>query len=194
MISLAFAAALGFGLVHLMEIRASCADCESDNLPGIRRAFNAFYEQCSKVQTVGEEPRDACFTPNLYNKVLPIVKALGKDHRFGPGERILAVGDVQEGQLTAGVNRGYQTAAPLDRNIVTIRFTRINGQYAAIVKICAVSEDGSMKRVGTINLAEPDASRESAATVSGIRGKILRIDISGSGSPGKKLNYRLTTS
>jgi hypothetical protein len=180
------AVCIAFGLLPAIEQTASCAECESDNLSGIKKAFQAFDEQCAKQLAV---ERNACFASNTYNKILPIMKALGKNDRFGPSSRILVVGESQAGNLVAGATRGYQTAAPLDKDSVTVKFTADGG---SLVKICSVSEDGSMKRVGTISLAEKDEGGEKTAAISGIRGKIIRIDIA-SGA-GKKLQYKFAVS
>lgn len=188
----AFAIALGFGFVPSMEQSASCADCESDNLPGIKKAFEAFDKECKKQLAAGEDQRKGCFTSNIYNKVLPIMKALGKDNRFGPGDRILLIGETQNGNLIAGANRGFQTAAPVDKDSVTVKLTKIDGGNGALVKICTVDEAGTTKRVGTINFAEDNQTGEKTATLSGVQGKIIRVDISSFGGVVKKFQYKLS--
>jgi hypothetical protein len=190
---LAFAIALGFGFIPSMEQSASCAECESDNLPGIKKAFDAFDAECKKQLADGADQKKGCFASNIYNKVLPIMKALGKDNRFGPGDRILLIGETQNGNLVAGANRGFQTAAPVDKDAVTVKLNKIDGGNGAIVKICAVSEDGSMKRVGTINFAEDNQTGEKTANLTGVQGKILRVDIASFGGVVKKFQYKLTT-
>lgn len=189
----ALSIALGFELIPTVNLSASCADCESDNLPGIKKAFIAFDEQCKKQVAAGADQKKACFASNTYNKILPIMKALGKDNRFGPGDRILLVGETQNGNLVAGANRGFQTAAPVDKDSVTVKFSKIDGGNGALVKICAVGEDGSIKRVGTINFAENSETGEKTATLSGVQGKILRVDIASFGGVAKKFQYKLTT-
>jgi hypothetical protein len=184
---------LAVGLIPAIKQSASCADCESDNLPGIKKAFQTFSEQCAK-QLAGETgQRNVCFASNTYNKILPIMKALGKDNRFGPSGRILLVGETQNGTLAAGANRGYQIAAPVDKDSVTVKFAKTDGGSGVLVKICSVSEDGSMKRVGTISFDQNNESGEKVAALSGVRGKIIRIDVAGFGGVGKKFQYRLTT-
>lgn len=190
---LATAIALGFGFIPSMDQSASCADCETDNLPGIQKAFEAFDELCKKQLADGKEQRKACFISNTYNKILPTMKALGKDNRFGPGDRILLIGETQNGNLLAGANRAFQTVAPLDKDSVTIDLDKIDGGNGALVKICSVDEKGVVKRVGTLNFAENNEPGKKSATVTGVQGKILRIDISSFGGVAKKFKYTLKT-
>ena len=184
---------LAFCSLSVIERTASCADCESDNLPGIRKAFQTFNEQCTKQLADGAGQRNACFASNTYNKVLPIMKALGKDNRFGSSGRILSPGETQNGSLVAGATRGYQTVAPSDKDSVIVKFAKSEGGGGVLVKICSVSEDGSTRRIGTISFGENSDVGEKAMTLSGLKGTIVRIDIAGLGSVGKKLQYKLST-
>jgi hypothetical protein len=121
------------------------------------------------------------------------MKALAKDNRFGPGDRILFVGETQKGNLLAGANRGFQAGAPSDKDSMTIEVNKIDGGNGALVKICSVDENGNMQRVGTINFAEDSSTGKKTATVNGIKGKIVRIDFNSFGSAIKKFQYTLTT-
>lgn len=190
---LILAIALGFGFVPAIEQTASCAECESDNLPGIKKSFEAFDENCKKQLAAGEDPKKGCFASNVYNKVLPIMKALSKDNRFGPGDRVLFIGETQKGNLIAGANRGFQAGAPSDKDSMTVEVNKIDGGNGALVKICAVDENGNQTRVGTINFAEDSTTGKKTANVSGIKGKIVRVDIHSFGSAIKKFQYTLTT-
>lgn len=121
------------------------------------------------------------------------MKALGKDDRFGSNSRILSAGETQNGSVIAGVSRGYQTIAPLDKDSMIVKFAKTDGGGGVLVKICSVSEDGSMKRVGTISFAENNEAAEKAAVLSGVRGTMVRIDVAGLGGVGKRLQYKLTS-
>lgn len=191
---LALAVALGFGFVPSTEQKAFCAECESDNLPGIKKTFDSFDAECKKQLADGADQKKGCFVSNIYNKILPVMKALGKDNRFGPGDRILFVGETQKGNLLAGANRGFQSGAPLDSNSLTVKVNKIDGGNGALIKICSVDEDGTLKRIGTINFAEDNSTGEKTATVTGVQGKIVRIDFNSFGGVAKKFQYSLTTS
>jgi hypothetical protein len=191
---LALAIGLGFGFIPGMEQSAFCAECESDNLPGIRKAFQAFDAECQKQLEAGEDQRKGCFASNVYNKVVPIMKALSKDNRFGKGDRILLVGETQNGNLIAGADRGFQTVAPLDSNSLTIKLNKTDGGNGALVKICSVDENGTQKRIGTLNFAENNETGEKEVTVTGVQGKIVHVDIHSFGGVVKKFKYTLKTS
>ncbi len=191
---LAFAIAVGFGFIPSLEQSAACADCESDNLPGIKKAFQDFDAECKKQIAAGEDPKKRCFVSNVYNKIIPILNALSRDNRFGPGERILLVGQTQNGNLLAGANRGFQTLAPSDKDSLTIDLNKVDGGNGALVKICTVDENGTTTRVGTIRFEENNQTGPQQATVSGTKGKIVRIDVHSFGGALKKFKYTLKAS
>lgn len=191
---LALAIALGFGFIPSMDQSASCAECDADNLPTVKKAFDAFDENCKKQLADGSEQRKACFVSNVYNKVLPVMKALAKDNRFGPGDRILFVGETQNGNLLAGANRTFQGGAPSPKDSMTIELNKVDGGNGGTVKICAVDDKGNLKRVGTINFPEDNSTGAKQTTVTGIEGKIIRVEVASFGSAIKKFQYKLKTS
>ncbi len=191
-IGLALAIALGFGFIPAMEQTASCAECESDNSSGIRKAFEEFDVQC-RVQINVSNDDERCLVPSVYNKIVPILKGLAADNRFGPGDRILLIGVPQTGNLLAGANRGFQSLAPLDKDSLTIELNKTDGGNGALVKICTVDKNGNQKRVGTINFAEDNSTGKKTATVTGVKGKIVRVDVASFGSVVKKFKYVLTS-
>lgn len=190
----ALAIALGFGFIPSMDRNASCAECESDNLPKVKKAFLDFAEECGKQVADGEKATKKCFVPNVYNKLVPILKALSKDGRYSPGERILLVGETQNGNLIAGANRDFQMLTPSPKDSMTVEVNKTDGGNGALVKICTVDEDGTLKRVGTLNFAENNDTGTEKATINGIEGKIVRIQIASFGSAIKKFKYTLKTS
>jgi hypothetical protein len=192
-IGLAILFALGFGFIPQAEQRAACADCESDNLPEIKKAFDAFDENCKKQLAAGEDQKKGCFVSNVYNKLVPIMKALSKDNRFGPGDRILFVGEQQNGSLLAGTNRGFQSGAPLDKDSLTVEVNKTDGGNGALVKICTVDENGNQKRVGTLRFEENNETGKKSVVVTGTKGKIVRIDFNSFGGAVKKFQYQLKT-
>ncbi len=191
---LALAFALGFGFIPSMDTSASCAECESDNLPKVKKAYQDFADECAKQVADGKEQPKKCFVPNVYNKLVPILKALSKDGRYSPGDRILLVGETQNGNLPAGINRDFQMLTPSPKDSMTVEINKTDGGNGALVKICTVDENGTLKRVGTINFAEENKNGTEKATITGIEGKIVRIQVASFGSAVKKFKYTLKTS
>src|SRR5205823_11915761 len=124
---LSIAIAVRFGLIPALHRSASCAECDADNLVTAKKAFDAFDENCKKQLADSKDQSKGCFVSNIYNKVLPIMKALAKDNRFGPGDRILFVGESQNGNLAAGANRTFQSGAPLDKDSLTVEVNKTDG-------------------------------------------------------------------
>jgi hypothetical protein len=191
---LAFAIALGFGFIPSMDRSASCAECQADNLPKVKKAFLDFAAECAKQVADGKEQPKKCFVPNIYNKLVPILKALSKDGRYAPGERLLLVGETQNGNLLAGTNRDFQTLAPSPKDSMKVEINKTDGGNGAIVQICTVDESGALKRVGTLNFPEDNKTGAKNTTINGIEGKIVRITINSTGSAIKKFKYTLKTS
>lgn len=191
---LALAIALGFGFIPSLDRSASCADCESDNLPKVKKAFLDFAAECAKQLEAGEKETKKCFVPNVYTKIVPILKALSKDGRYSPGERILLVGETQDGNLIAGANRDFQMLTPSPKDSMTVEVNKTNGGNGGLVRICSVDDKGNVKRVGTLNFAEDDKTGPQKVTVTGVENKIIRISVASFGAVRKNFKYTLKTS
>lgn len=190
-IGLALAIALGFGFIPKLEQTASCAECAADDINTIREIFKAFDEECKKV--TGLADRAACLQISAYNSVLSKMKLFSKDNRFGPGDRILFVGTSQNGNLLAGTNRTFDSGIPLDKDSLTVELNKTDGRNGAIIKICTADENGTLKRVGTINFAEDNNTGLKSATVTGVKGKVVRISVESFGGVAKTFKYTLKT-
>jgi len=188
-LGLGLTAALGIGFIP----SAACADCEADNLPAAKKAFTAFDDLCKKQLADGKDQTKGCFVSNVYNKVLPALKNLAKDNRFGPGDRILFVGEAQNGNLVAGANRTFLAGSPSPKNTMTVEVNKTNGDNGAKIKICAIDDKGNVTRVGTIDFAEKAADGVKSANISGIEGKIIQIEVASFGGALRNFKYTLTT-
>lgn len=192
-LGLALVAALGFGFIPSMEQSASCADCNSEDASVAKKIYDKFVEECGKLIPNPSVPEKVCLALDKYNKILPTLKAFAKDNRFGPGDRILFVGEAQNGNLVAGANRTFQAGAPSPKNTMKVTVNKTNGNNGAIVKICAIDKDGKLSRVGTINFAEDGSTGAKSADVTGIEGKIIRVEVASFGGALKNFKYTLAT-
>lgn len=192
-VGLALAIALGFGFIPAIQQSASCADCNNDDASAAKVIYDKFTEECGKLVKDPKVPEKVCLALNTYNKLLPTLKALAKDNRFGPGDRILFVGEAQNGNLLAGTNRTFQSGAPSPKNTMKVTVNKTDGGNGAIVKICVIDKDGKLTRVGTINFPEDNGTGAKSADVSGIEGKIVRVEVASFGSVAKKFKYTLLT-
>lgn len=193
-LGLVMAAVYGFGLIPSLEQSAACADCEADNLPVIRKAFDAFDAECKKQLAAGDDQRKGCFVSNVYNKILPVMKNLAKDNRFGPGDRILFIGESQNGNLVAGANRTFVAGAPSAKNSLTVEVNKTNGENGAIIRVCAVDKDGKATRVGSFRFEEKEKDGPKSVTVNGIEGKIIQVEVGSFGRAVANFKYTLKTS
>jgi hypothetical protein len=190
---LALAVAFGFGFIPSMEQSASCADCNNDDATAAKVIYDKFTEECAKLVKDPKVPEKVCLALNTYNKLLPTLKAFAKDNRFGPGDRILFVGEAQNGNLLAGTNRTFQAGAPSPKNTMKVTVNKTDGGNGALVKICVIDKDGKLSRVGTINFPEDNSTGAKSADITGIEGKIVRVEVASFGSAVKKFKYTLAT-
>jgi len=191
---LAFAIATGFGLIPGLEQTASCADCNNDDATVAKKIYDKFTEECAKLIPNPKIPEKVCIAVETYNKLLPTLKQLAKDNRFGPGDRILFVGESQRGLLAAGINRTFQAGAPSPKNTMKVTVNKTDGGNGAIVKICTVDITGKLTRVGALNFPEDNSTGPKSVDVSGVEGKIVRIEVASFGGALKKFQYTLATS
>jgi hypothetical protein len=191
---LALAITFGFGFIPSMEQKAACADCDTDNLPQVQSIFTSFAAECAKLIADGKEQPKKCLVANVYNKLVATMKIFSKDNRFGPGDRILFVGESQNGNLVAGANRTFQSGAPMPKDTLTVEVNKTDGRSGAIIKICAIDKDGNVSRVGTLNFAENNDTGSQSTVVTGVEGKVIRIQVASFGGLSKMFKYVLKTS
>lgn len=195
-LGLALIAALGFGFIPSLEQSASCADCNNDDKTVAMKIYEKFTEECKKLVPEATTPakQKACFVVNTYNKLLPTLKQLAKDNRFGPGERILFVGESQNGNLIAGTNRTFQAGAPSPKNTMKVTVNKTDGGNGALVKICSIGTDGKITPHGSLKFDENNTTGPKSLDVSGLEGRIIRIEVASFGGATKKFKYTLQTS
>lgn len=193
LLALALIAAIGFGYAPSMETTASCAECSSEGSSIAKDIFKKFAEECGKVVPEGESQPKKCLVLNAYNKVLPILKVLARDNRFGPGDRILFVGEAQNGFLVGGINRAFQSGAPSDKDSLTVEVTKKDGGNGAIIRICSIDEAGTLTHLKSFRFEEDSTTGTKSETVSGVTGKTLRVEVNSFGGVAKKFQYTLKT-
>lgn len=193
-LGLVMAAVYGFGLIPAFEQSAACADCEANNLPGVRKTFDAFDAECKKQLEAGDDQRKGCFVSNVYNKILPAMKVLAKDNRFGPGDRILFIGESQNGNLVAGANRTFVAGAPSAKDTLKVEVSKTNGENGGFIRVCTVDDKGVIKSVGTTKFDEKADNGTKTINVTGIEGKIIQIEVASFGGVLKNFKYTLKTS
>ena len=193
-LGLGLAVALGFGFIPSLEQTASCADCEAGNLPGVKKAFEAFDAECKKQLEAGKDQRKGCFVSNTYNKILPVMKGLAKDNRFGPGDRILFIGESQNGNLVAGANRTFVAGAPSPKDTLKVEITKTNGDNGGFIRVCSVDDKGVIKSIGSAKFNEKEADGTKTINLTGIEGKIIQIEVASFGGVLKNFKYTLKTS
>jgi len=196
-LGLALVAALGFGFIPSMEQSASCADCNSEDASNAKKIYDKFNEECNKLvpdaKSASNAFNKACLVLDKYNKILPTLKAFAKDNRFGPGDRILFVGEAQNGNLIAGANRTFQAGSPSPKNTMKVTVNKTDGGNGAIVRVCSIGTDGKITSHGSFKFDENNNTGPKSIDVTGMEGRIVRVEVASFGGVAKKFKYVLQT-
>lgn len=176
------------------EQKAYCADCDTSNLNRVGLVYQDFMKECLKQNSAAASDHSKCFENGIYAAIMKLMTAANYDGRYMPGDRALLVGKTQIGNLRAGANRTFQSIAPLDKDTLKVEVNKTDGKNGALVKICSIAENGTQTRIGTLNFAEDsDEKGPKSVTLTGVKGKLLAIEVASFGSAVRKFEYKLTT-
>lgn len=112
--------------------------------------------------------------------------------RWTIGPRKIEWGKLQTGSVVSNFSRVFVSAAPVDKDSITVKVKKVDGKAKADVIICKVDEKGNF-----INLAEFEFSKgddnegqEITRTVSGVKGHLVQVGIDAD-SVVSKFEYQL---
>ncbi len=111
--------------------------------------------------------------------------------RWTIGPRRIEWGKVQTGAVVSNFSRVFISAAPIDKDSVTVKVKKIDGKAKADVIICKVDEKGNFTKLSEFEFARgDDEGREITKTVIGVKGYMVQVRIDAD-SVVKKFEYQL---
>jgi hypothetical protein len=114
--------------------------------------------------------------------------------RWTIGPRRIEWGKAQTGTVVSTFSRVFISAAPVDKNTVTVKVKKLDGKARADVIICKVDEKGNFINLARIEFDKTDGpGAEITKTVSGVKGHLVQVRIDAD-SITRKFEYRLTVS
>lgn len=114
--------------------------------------------------------------------------------RWTIGPRKIDWNKPQTGAVVSTFSRVFVSAAPVDKDSITVKVKKIDGKAKADVIICKVDDKGNFINLATIEFDKTDgAGEEITRTVSGVKGHFVQVRIDAD-SVVKKFEYKLTVS
>lgn len=115
--------------------------------------------------------------------------------RWTIGPRRIEWGKTQTGAVVSTFSRVFISAAPIDKDSVTVKIKKIDGKAQADIIICKVDEKGKTTKLAQVEFEKgnDNEGQEITKTVSGVKGHLVQVRIDAD-SVVKKFEYRLTIS
>ena len=115
--------------------------------------------------------------------------------RWKIGPRKMEWGSVQTGTVVSTFSRVFISAAPVDKDSITVKVKKVDGRAQADIIICKVDEKGNFVKLAQVEFAEGDnnVGQVITKTVSGVKGHLVQVRIDAD-SAVKKFEYQLTVS
>lgn len=112
--------------------------------------------------------------------------------RWTIGPRRIEWGKTQTGSVISTFSRVFVSAAPVDKDSVTVKVKKIDGKAKAEVFICKVDEKGKFTQLAKVEFSKGDDNegQEITRTVSGVKGHLVQVRIDAD-SVVKKFEYQL---
>jgi hypothetical protein len=113
--------------------------------------------------------------------------------RWKIGPRQIEWGKGQTGAVVSTLSRVFVSAAPIDKDSVTVKVKKTDGKAQADIIICKVDEKGNFIKLAQVEFAKGDENigQEITKTVSGVKGHLVRVRIDAD-SAVKKFEYKVT--
>lgn len=112
--------------------------------------------------------------------------------RWTIGPRRIEFGTTQSGAVLSTSSRVFISAAPVDKDSITVKVKKIDGKAKADVIICKVDEKGNFVNLAEFEFDKGDDNngQEITKTVSGVKGHLVQVRIDAD-SVVRKFEYQL---
>jgi hypothetical protein len=105
------------------------------------------------------------------------------------GPRRIEFGDIQRGVLVGPMDRTFVSVYPMDKDSVTFRVKKIEGESKVEVIICKIDAQGTVSNLAVFEMDEKDADgKEYVKTVTGVSNQLVQIRLNGKTAV-KKFKY-----
>lgn len=127
-------------------------------------------------------------------QMVKFFNANANNGRWTIGPRKIEWGKPQTGAVVSTFSRVFISAAPIDKDSITVKVKKLDGKAEADVIICKVDDKGNFIKLAQFQFDKTDgAGEEITKTVSGVKGHLVQVRIDAD-SVVRKFEYRLTVS
>lgn len=120
--------------------------------------------------------------------------AAANNGRWTIGPRRIEWGTPQTGTVVSTFSRVFISAAPVDKDSITVKVKKLDGKAETDIIICKVDEKGNFVNLAQFQFDKDDGpGQEITKTVSGVKGHLVQVRIDAD-SVVKKFEYKLTVS
>ena len=113
--------------------------------------------------------------------------------RWTIGPRRIEWGKTQSGEVVSTLSRVFISAAPIDKDSITVKVKKVDGKAQADVIVCKVDDKGNTVKLAQFEFAKGDENtgQEITKTVTGVKGHLVQVRIDAD-SVVRKFEYKLT--
>jgi hypothetical protein len=115
------------------------------------------------------------------------------NNRWTIGPRRLEWGKMQTGAVVSTFSRVFISAAPVDKDSITVKVKKVEGKAQADIIICKVDDKGNFIKIAQIEFDKGNDNEGEVITktVSGVKGHLVQVRIDAD-SVARKFEYQLT--
>ena len=115
------------------------------------------------------------------------------NNRWTIGPRRMEWGKMQTGAVVSTFSRVFISAAPVDKDSITVKVKKVEGKAQADIIICKVDEKGNFVKLAQVEFDKGDDNEGQVITktVTGVKGHLVQVRIDAD-SVVKKFEYQLT--
>jgi hypothetical protein len=164
------------------------AECKGD------RGFaqKLFTELKTKCAAEGAADLKQCQRLNKIAPILEGAKKLLSGLGVSIGNDWMKIGTVESGNIVNPANPRFTTELPVDKDALAVKLDKLAGKGGVDAAICAFDDKGSVTKLGEIKIADGDRETETkTVNVSGANGKILQVQLDGTGGALRRMKFNL---
>lgn len=128
-------------------------------------------------------------------EMVKFFNAAMNNNRWTIGPRRIEWGNTQTGSVVSTFSRVFISAAPVDKDSITVKVKKVEGKAQADIIICKVDDKGNFIKIAQIEFdkGNDNEGETITKTVTGVKGHLVQVRIDAD-SVAKKFEYQLTVS
>lgn len=214
LITVSYSTAFSATRIKSKVTKKSVKVCKSDKCRSAAQVFGDVYEKwgaviiatgCVAAVNVGTGGVAMAATLNCIKNSTKYAEAAEEmvkffnqamnNNRWTIGPRRMEWGKIQTGSVVSTFSRVFISAAPVDKDSITVKVKKVEGKAQADIIICKVDDKGNFIKIGQLEFDKGNDNEGEVITktFSGVKGHLVQVRIDAD-SVAKKFEYQLTVS